>query len=444
MELYEGYAADFRPIFRVCLEDCLFEGYLLENVTMRYGCPHLSDDRRIMAPGSQSPQYHSSYPHDGTYADLLWWHLKVWGTRPDGNTKTSGSRWRSNEFLKAAFGDTQPTLRTLANWLGAGNPPDDTNAAFVSHALFGTETKFDDWRTDLELARARSRKGANSLNINNVNNKSDGNASHRSADMARTGHDEIHSNSVSRRYQQFISKFLPSAPTLPLVHTCYGNSVNRLLDNRTILPIGVDQFLDKWASFFFYGSPRYRSNSTGTFSRSNQSALFSFIFNYNELTAGDGILPFDSTTFGAHQHLAGDTSIAEFYIPGTIEYPGKFVTAFFGSNKSYLERRVRDGILEEISPFDFHSRSYFDILKAGADHLIEIHYSGPIVLTKENLLAVIAPAWACEYESFVSFAQEMDAELLPYNFEFDSKDEVIEIIKEAAHEWLARRGFASG
>ena len=127
-----------------------------------------------MTSKAEAIGHHSHYPREGTYADLLAWHLEYWGTRPSGDTSTNGTPWDEDEFRLTAFAPSAPAQdaarSNLNNWLAKGkNPrkpksaPNDHNHSMVAKALFGDppSPQFSEWRADLEMARQRSTLGRN-------------------------------------------------------------------------------------------------------------------------------------------------------------------------------------------------------------------------------------------------------------------------------------------
>ena len=115
--------------------------------------------RETVTAGSDSEVYPPYYPRDGTYADLLCWHMDYWGTRPKGRTTVNGERWTENEFKQEFWGEESggPNARNLLkNWRGNGSAPGSEHGATVSRILFGDNLMFRGWVDDLENARKRS------------------------------------------------------------------------------------------------------------------------------------------------------------------------------------------------------------------------------------------------------------------------------------------------
>lgn len=102
----------------------------------------------------------SSYPAYGTYAQLLRWHMEIWGTRAGGSSIKQGEAWRPKDFLVAVFKDdwVKPKSRvSLGAWLSGKYAPDPPNDAFVENALFGPPPAFQRWREDFRAARLRTK-----------------------------------------------------------------------------------------------------------------------------------------------------------------------------------------------------------------------------------------------------------------------------------------------
>lgn len=102
---------------------------------------------------------HPSYPKNGTFADLLTWHLEVWGTRSTGPPAI----WELRKFREAIFGAlADDEERLVYGWLGSGSPPSPENLKQVIKVLFGDDPIFTEWRIDLTQA-CRDSRGKNGI-----------------------------------------------------------------------------------------------------------------------------------------------------------------------------------------------------------------------------------------------------------------------------------------
>ena len=96
------------------------------------------------------PEY---YPRDGSFRDLLAWHLLKWGTRPDGRR----ALWTYNEFASVAFDPVgQDALysqaKNVSNWVFGTSPKGWTDIEGILAALFGDNPESDFEREDLREA----------------------------------------------------------------------------------------------------------------------------------------------------------------------------------------------------------------------------------------------------------------------------------------------------
>lgn len=109
-----------------------------------------------------------SYPKGGSYADLLFWHLFVWGTRPGGSTTERGEPWTEAKFRKEAFEgniSANSEQKSYNSWLGEGKrySPGIGSALNIARVLFDGEPQFRVWIEDLEEARKRSKGNGNNV-----------------------------------------------------------------------------------------------------------------------------------------------------------------------------------------------------------------------------------------------------------------------------------------
>ncbi len=129
-----------------------------------------------MAHGMATSLNPPTYPENGTYADLLVWHLFVWRTRPEGSTTQRGERpWDVEAFKEELFqGATaddeviQLRNKNFNNWTGEGQyvAPGDSYHSRIVEVVFGNEPKFEVWISDLRAAIKRSSpKGNNILSL---------------------------------------------------------------------------------------------------------------------------------------------------------------------------------------------------------------------------------------------------------------------------------------
>jgi phosphotransferase system HPr-like phosphotransfer protein len=97
------------------------------------------------------------YPGEGAeYSELLFWHLHIHGTHPEGNTTEQSGPWLKKEFAGQVMDKKDPG-KNLGNWTKPGGTPpqDDSIARRIQIALFGNKLRYKKWYEDLWNARNR-------------------------------------------------------------------------------------------------------------------------------------------------------------------------------------------------------------------------------------------------------------------------------------------------
>lgn len=122
-----------------------------------------------LSPSGNPP----TYPENGTYADLLCWHLFVWRTRPGGSRVERGTDpWTESEFCDKVHdnNNTSPASknRNFRNWTGEGTrcAPYGSYHKGIKSNLFGGNKDLSTWSKDLDLSIKRSSPKPN--NIRNI------------------------------------------------------------------------------------------------------------------------------------------------------------------------------------------------------------------------------------------------------------------------------------
>jgi tetratricopeptide (TPR) repeat protein len=105
----------------------------------------------------------SKYEECVLFCDFLWWHLRVWGTRPEGSPDREGKPWTNKEFAIAlGAGARHQTLETeqrkIRDWLEGKYGP--SNIPAIEAALFGSNPAWKSQRLALRRAPIRRNDGS--------------------------------------------------------------------------------------------------------------------------------------------------------------------------------------------------------------------------------------------------------------------------------------------
>lgn len=120
----------------------------------------LGGNRQAVTIDSAPSAHPPSYPKNGTYADLLWWHMRIWGTRDGGNTVKPGRKWGPKEFSGRILPGypADDAASNLKNWLGRASPPGSSDwIDRIEEALFGDTDNLQQWKIDFRWAHEKSR-----------------------------------------------------------------------------------------------------------------------------------------------------------------------------------------------------------------------------------------------------------------------------------------------
>jgi hypothetical protein len=250
------------------------------------------------------------------------------------------------------------------------------------------------------------------------------------------------------RFRKLIESHAPSIPQMPAMHSCLGRQFVSILDSKIIKPGPVDEIINKSVSFLFYGKPSYKPNNNGLFSSTIWSALFTIILDLDKIPNPVSALPFDSGGYLPYLKDICQFSPIEDYFLEDAQSPQRYVATFFGDNSGYYETNLDPDIDSKITELDFHSQSICAMCRPNTGvkydlraSSIELHVEREFLLTRENVLAVIGPSTALEADEVISFAQELEAELVPYKLDHDNVDARQRQIRDTARPWLRRVGY---
>lgn len=117
---------------------------------------------KLVADGASAAEpvdgfYPEGYPRNGTYSELLNWHLKVWGTRPGCGLQEPNALWDMMLFARQThegifWADKRHMERNLKDWLSHGHPVSPYSTRRVELELFGNDRRLAHWRNDLRDA----------------------------------------------------------------------------------------------------------------------------------------------------------------------------------------------------------------------------------------------------------------------------------------------------
>lgn len=109
------------------------------------------------ASDSEHSVYPDGYPRNGTYSELLNWHLRVWGTRPgcslqEPNVLTDLSHFAAMTHEGIFWGRKSFMEENVNLWLSGEHPVSPYSITRVELELFGFDPGLSHWKIDLRDA----------------------------------------------------------------------------------------------------------------------------------------------------------------------------------------------------------------------------------------------------------------------------------------------------
>lgn len=103
--------------------------------------------------------YPEGYPRNGTYSELLTWHLRVWGTRPGCSFENSNPPTNLLIFMIAIHGEqwwgTRAQMeKNLGGLLSGESKPNSATKTLIEQQLFGDDPRLDAWKLHMRRAEA--------------------------------------------------------------------------------------------------------------------------------------------------------------------------------------------------------------------------------------------------------------------------------------------------
>lgn len=201
-----------------------------------------------------------------------------------------------------------------------------------------------------------------------------------------------------RRLQSLIAGCAPTIPALPLVHTTDTYTLTDIMDDGQLRPVPCDVYTPENLIYLFYGKPSFRPNIDSEPLSLHHYFPICMIFKPSLMKEIRRVLPFDSGAFGLGlygPYLHKEMKLGDFLLEPDPATPGRIITKFFDSAKSYLQGQP-DTVLN-VDPSEFEAESLAALYAAKHSNLldsrnssIEIQIDKAIDIT-DQLIATIMP-----------------------------------------------------
>jgi hypothetical protein len=140
-------------------------------------------------------------------------------------------------------------------------------------------------------------------------------------------------------FNNFISKYTPALPLLPLAHNCTGQSFKSILSTNKLEAQPCTVYTGEDLVYFFYGRPAYRVEPNRKANSHYDCFPVAIVVQPDVIATAKRVAPFDTGAF--HKSMFSDfiqttMKCDDFLVTPTIDSAAKIISAFYGNNKAYL------------------------------------------------------------------------------------------------------------
>lgn len=268
------------------------------------------------------------------------------------------------------------------------------------------------------------------------------------------------SNSPNK-FTEFINRFEPSLPAMPLIHTTDAYRFSRhILKKRLIEPQPCEIF-EEDLLYFFYGRPSYRVNS-------NQKKSFSAAYPVGIILHPDAVkyakrvYPFDTGAYAGglfEDYMYKDFTLDSFLVDLCLEesglisisdIPSKIIAAFFENNTNYYYADKFRSIPDRDMEFDsFEAECYLELIRTKAEKVfddrrssIEVQIAETVDVLKDSIWAIVLPQSFLENERIQNvIIDELRVEPVTYPTFRSEPDFLIPIIMDRVGQFFSKEGL---
>lgn len=244
-----------------------------------------------------------------------------------------------------------------------------------------------------------------------------------------------------------MSKFSDQVPNhndvlefLPLFHTCDSFQARTYIGKKLLRTEDVCEIFKEPITYLFYGRPAFKYTVRDGNTVNLAMYPICFVFDIDLIGAIRRIYPFDT---GALYHkilerfIHDKNVVADFELEPSTKRISDVILQFHGSNRNYIESRLRDKLA--IDPFNFESVSFEKMHDRYAPDrsderrvTIEIQAEQELSLTSGALKAIIVPTQMLGSPFLLNFVSTVGCDVRSYDIDvWDPKSSFALVASEA-------------
>jgi hypothetical protein len=188
----------------------------------------------------------------------------------------------------------------------------------------------------------------------------------------------MHSHDNGRnKLRKLVAGALPARPRLPLVHSTDAYVFDEVITSGQIEPQSCNVFVGESLIYTFYGRPSFRPNMSELATTMEHYLPVCLIFRQSFSKEIRRVFPFDTGAFVNdfyESYLHKKMVLGDFALEPDLETPGRVISTFFGTPRSYLQARPASPM--ELDPNQFEARSYAALIDAKDSNAMDSRGSG--------------------------------------------------------------------
>ncbi|UIK00437.1 hypothetical protein LZK82_09910 [Rhizobium leguminosarum] len=250
------------------------------------------------------------------------------------------------------------------------------------------------------------------------------------------------------RLRKLVAQAKSAGPSLPLVYSTDAYGLDDALSATVIEPTDNSVFTGESLICTFYGRPSSKPLANEVPASLGHYLPVCLIFMRSFAEEIRRVFPFNTWAYDNdfyRSFLHGNMRMADFALEPHLDTPGRVVSTFFGTARSYLQ--ARPNLKIDFDPAQFEARSFAALIDAEKSNAmdsrgtgIEVQLADPISMADWVEAAVVPSAFA--ESSIGAELRRLGVEILPYNVTTHmGPDEYASSVADLCLHYYARQGL---
>lgn len=252
-------------------------------------------------------------------------------------------------------------------------------------------------------------------------------------------------------FRDLVSSQTPQRAVLPLAHTTTGLGFQKIINSGQLMT-KLCPIMKAEKVFLFLGIPAYKYGDPRSQDKRLSSAPVCFLLSRDAVGSDIDTFPFDTgcLSFAKKEYDLGNAIDPETYaIKADGSGPEKIISALYGETSKYLEDSPFDQNLSPINPMDFETTLLSELFVSSESNAvderistIEVQSPQPIPISRDKVLAVVAPDIIAVTPELKAICSDLDADIVRYRWRRASNYQRATQVTDAVLDYIEEKGLA--